>query len=130
MRAKAAMKRSKPTTIDEYLARIPPDQRSALEQLRRQIRSAVPAAEECISYGLPAFRHNGRMLAWFGAAKNHCSFYPGGVVRECQDELKKYETSKGTIRFQPDEPLPARLVKKLLKARIAANVAASRVSRS
>jgi uncharacterized protein YdhG (YjbR/CyaY superfamily) len=126
MRAKSAMQRSKPTTIDEYLARVPADQRSALERLRRTIKSAVPGAEECISYGLPAFRYSGRMLAWFGAAKNHCSFYPGGVVQECQDELKKYETSKGTIRFQPDEPLPARLVKKLLKARIAANAAASR----
>jgi uncharacterized protein YdhG (YjbR/CyaY superfamily) len=126
MRAKPTTKRPKPTTIDEYLARVPADQRSALEQLRRQIKAAVPGAEECISYGLPAFRYHGRMLAWFGAAKNHCSFYPGGIVQECQDELKQYETSKGTIRFQPDTPLTAGLVKKLLKARIAANIAGSR----
>jgi uncharacterized protein YdhG (YjbR/CyaY superfamily) len=126
MRTKSTTKQSKPATIDEYLARVPADQRSALEQLRRKIKSAVPGAEECISYGLPAFRYNGRMLAWFGAAKNHCSFYPGGVVQECQDELKKYETSKGTIRFQPEQPLPAGLVKKLLKARIAANIRGAR----
>ena len=119
MRLKSGAKRPKPTTIDEYLARVPADQRSALEQLRRTIKSAVPRAEECISYGLPAFRYNGRMLAWFGAAKRHCSFYPGGVVQECQEALKQYETSKGTIRFH--EPLPAGLVKKLLKARIKAH---------
>lgn len=121
MRAKSGTKRNKPTTIDEYLAAVPPDQRAALQTLRRSIKSAVPGAEECISYGLPAFRYGGRMLAWFGAAKNHCSFYPGSVVQTCKADLTKYVTSKGTIRFQPEAPLPATLVKKLLKARIAAN---------
>ena len=119
----------KPLTIDEYLSAVPPDKRAALEALRRTIQSAFPAAEECISYGLPAFRYEGRMLVWFGAARNHCSFYPGGVVSTCEKELQRYETSKGTIRFQPDAPLPASLVKKLLKARIAAN-AARRATRS
>jgi uncharacterized protein YdhG (YjbR/CyaY superfamily) len=122
MRAKAEPPK-KVTTIDEYLARLSDDKRAALEKLRRTIKSAIPRAEECISYGLPAFRYENRMLAWFGAAKNHCSFYPGGVVDACKDDLAPYETSKGTIRFQPERPLPAALVKKLLKARIAANAA-------
>jgi uncharacterized protein YdhG (YjbR/CyaY superfamily) len=113
----------KATTIDEYLARVSDDKRAALEKLRRTIKAAFPRAEECISYGLPAFRYNNRMLAWFGAAKNHCSFYPGGVVAACKDDLAAYDTSKGTIRFQPERPLPAALVKKLLKARIAADAA-------
>ncbi len=115
-------KSRKPATVDEYLAAVPDDhKRAALQKLRRTIKAALPRAEECISYGLPAFRYEGRMVAWYGAAKNHCSFYPGGVVDACKDDLAKYETSKGTIRFTPDEPLPATLVKKLLKARLAAN---------
>jgi uncharacterized protein YdhG (YjbR/CyaY superfamily) len=118
---KTASKTSKASTIDEYLAPLPAAKRAALQRLRRTIKSAVPGAEECISYGMPAFRYEGRMLAWFAAAKNHCSFYPGGAIEACKKELAKYETSKGTIRFQPDAPLPAALVKKLLKARIAAN---------
>ena len=122
MRGRTPAKSRKPATVDEYLAAVPDDQkRAALQKLRRTIRAALPRAEECISYGLPAVRYEGRMVAWYGAAKNHCSFYPGGVVAACKDDLAKYETSKGTIRFSPDDPLPATLVKKLLKARIAAN---------
>ncbi len=121
MRGKTPAKSRKPATVDEYLAAVPPDQRAALQKLRRTIKAALPRAEECISYGLPAFRHDGRMVAWYGAAKHHCSFYPGGVVDACKDDLTEYETSKGTIRFRPDAPLPAALVKKLLKARIAVN---------
>jgi uncharacterized protein YdhG (YjbR/CyaY superfamily) len=119
-------KSRKPATVDEYLAAVPDDhKRTALQKLRRTIKAALPRAEECISYGLPAFRYEGRMVAWYGAAKNHCSFYPGGVVDACKDDLTKYETSKGTIRFTPDAPLPATLVKKLLKARIAVNARAA-----
>jgi len=119
-------KSRKPATVDEYLAAVPDDhKRAALQKLRRTIKAALPRAEECISYGLPAFRYEGRMVAWYGAAKNHCSFYPGGVVDACKDDLTKYETSKGTIRFTPDAPLPATLVKKLLKARIAVNARAA-----
>ena len=122
MRGRTPAKSWKPATVDEYLAAVPDDQkRVALQKLRRTIKAALPRAEECISYGLPAVRYEGRMVAWYGAAKNHCSFYPGGVVAACKDDLTKYETSKGTIRFSPDDPLPATLVKKLLKARIAAN---------
>lgn len=112
----------KPTTIDEYLAALPADKRGALEALRQIIRAAAPQAEECISYQLPAFRYNG-MLVGFGATANHCAFYlmSGATVAAHQDELQQYDTSKGTIRFQADKPLPAELVRKLLKARLAEN---------
>jgi uncharacterized protein len=106
-------------TIDEYLAKLPADQRAALQRLRKVIRAAVPKAEECISYGVPAFRLDGRMLVWFGAAKRHCSFFPGAVLAGFDKELKGYSTSKGTVRFQPDHPLSAVLVRKLVRARIA-----------
>jgi uncharacterized protein YdhG (YjbR/CyaY superfamily) len=118
MRAKA---KTTPTAIDEYLAGLPPDKRAALEKLRKTIRAAAPGVEECISYQLPAFRLDGRMLVWFGAGANHCAFYPGAIVQAFKRELADYETSKGTIRFQPADPLPAALVRKLVKARIAEN---------
>jgi len=115
-----AKSKSKVTTIDEYLAAVSDDKRAALEKLRKAIRSAAPKADECISYQIPAFRFGGRMLVAFGAAANHCSFYPGAFpVAAHKDELKAYDTSKGTIRFQPDKPLPVALVRKLVKARIA-----------
>jgi len=108
------------TPIDEYLAELPRDQRLALQRLRAQIRAILPDAEECISYQIPAFRYNGRVIVWFGAGAHHCAFYPGGVVQEYQDELEGFETSKGTIRFQPDKPIPPAVVRKLVKARAAA----------
>lgn len=112
----------KPATIDEYLARLSPDKRAALEQLRKTIRAAAPKAEECISYALPAFRLNG-MLVGFGATSKHCAFYlmSGTMVETHSEDLAGYDTSKGTIRFQPERPLPAALVRKLVKARIAEN---------
>ncbi|HEX3701803.1 MAG TPA: DUF1801 domain-containing protein [Vicinamibacterales bacterium] len=115
-----------PTTIDEYLAALGPDQRSALERLRRTIKTIVPRAEECISYQRPAFRLDGRVLVWFGASEKHCAFYPGGIVAAYRDDLRAFETSKGTIRFQPDHPLPAALVRKLVKACISRNAARAR----
>jgi uncharacterized protein YdhG (YjbR/CyaY superfamily) len=113
--------KSKPRTIDEYLAAVSDDKRAALQRLRRTIRSVVPKAEECISYGLAAFRLNGRPLIAFGAAEHHCALYPmsSATVKTHRDELKGYDTSKGTIRFQADHPLPVVLVRKLVKARIA-----------
>jgi len=115
--------KTKPATIDDYLAVIDDDKRAALERLRHAIRAAVPGAEECISYQLPAFRYSGKVIVWFGAGANHCAFYPGAVVEAFRDELADYETSKGTIRFQPARPLPAALVRKLVKARIAKTAA-------
>ena len=110
----------KPQTIDEYLAPLSREKRAALETLRRAIKAAVPKAEECISYQLPAFRLDGKMLVWFGAATNHCAFYPGALpIDALRDELKGYVTSKGTIRFPPERPLPATLVRRLVQARIA-----------
>jgi len=121
---------AKPKTIDEYLAALSADQRAALEKLRKTIRAAAPEAEECISYQLPAFRQNGMLVA-FGATANHCAFYPmsSNTVAAHQEELRNYDTSKGTIRFPADKPLPAALVRKLVKARIAENGSRQRKSK-
>ena len=112
-----------PKTIDEYLAAVSDDQRAVLEKLRKTIRAAAPQAEECISYRLAAFRLNGKPLVGFGASAKHCAFYPmnGSTVAAFKNELKNYDTSKGTIRFSVSKPLPAALVRKLVKARIAEN---------
>jgi uncharacterized protein YdhG (YjbR/CyaY superfamily) len=113
----------KPKTIHEYLSGVNADQRAALQKLRRTIRAVAPTAEECISYGIPAFRLGGRSLVFFGAWASHCSFYPGSsaALKEFRDDLKDFQTSKGTIRFSPDKALPRALVKKLVKARMAEN---------
>ena len=113
---------ARPKTIDEFLAALSEDKRAALEKLRKTIRAAAPEAEECISYQIPAFRLDG-MLVGFGATAKHCAFYlmSSTTVETHKDELKGYDTSKGTIRFRADKPLPAALVRKLVKARIAEN---------
>jgi uncharacterized protein YdhG (YjbR/CyaY superfamily) len=113
----------KVATIDEYLASVTDEQRVALEKLRETIRAAAPQAEECISYQVPAFRQSG-MLVGFGAAAKHCSLYlmNGHTVAAFADELKNYDTSKSAIRFPASKPLPARLVRKLVKARLAENL--------
>jgi uncharacterized protein YdhG (YjbR/CyaY superfamily) len=113
--------RRKPETIDEFLATVGKGQRAALENLRRTIRAAVPQAEECITYGIAAFRLDGKPIAGFGAGKNHCTLFPmsGSTVATLAAELKGYETSKGAIRFAPGKPLPAALVRKVIRARIA-----------
>src|ERR1700720_2262409 len=109
---------SKPKTHDDYLAVVTADKQAALKKLRKAIKSAAPKAEECISYQLPAFRLNGKFLVAYGAATNHCAFYPGSTVKALKDDLKGYDTSKGTIRFSADKPLPAALVAKLVRLRI------------
>lgn len=109
----------KPQNIDEYLSTLSDEKRAALEKLRRAIASAAPRAEECISYGIPAFRLDGRVLVFFAAATNHCSLFPGAFpIEALKGELKMYSLSKGTIRFDPSKPLPTALVRKLVKARI------------
>jgi prepilin-type N-terminal cleavage/methylation domain-containing protein len=113
---------TKPRTVDAYLASVTDDdQRVALEKLRAAIQAIVPRAEECFSYGLPAFRLDGKVLVGFGATAKHCAFYPmsGATIAAHLDDLAEFETSKGAIRFQPEKPLPARLVRKLVKARLA-----------
>ena len=107
-------------TVEEYLARVPEPARSTLEKVRAAIRSAAPAgATEVISYGMPAFRHK-EVLVWYAAFAKHCSFFPTAAVIEAfKGELKGLATSKGTIQFPTDKPLPAALVKKMVRARVA-----------
>ena len=111
----------KPRTIDDYLAAQDAHSRAALQKVRRAIRAAAPKAEECFSYGMPAFRLKGKLIAGFRATANHCSYHPmsGDTVATLRAELEKYDTSPGTIRFSARAPLPAVLVRKLAKARIA-----------
>jgi uncharacterized protein YdhG (YjbR/CyaY superfamily) len=111
-------------TIDEYLARVEPEQRAALEVLRRAIRKAAPKAEEVITYGIPAFRQNGFLIG-FAASAKHCSLHPmnNHTVADFATDLVGYHTSTGTIRFTPDNPLPAALVTRIVKARVAENEA-------
>ncbi|MDQ3472101.1 MAG: DNA alkylation repair protein [Acidobacteriota bacterium] len=113
---------AKPKTIDEYLAALPDRQRIPLEKLRKIIKSVAPEAEESISYGLAAFRQKG-MLVGFGASANHLGFYlmSASILKSYQDELTGFDLSKGTIRFQPEKPLPDALVRKLVKGRLAEN---------
>jgi uncharacterized protein YdhG (YjbR/CyaY superfamily) len=111
----------KPRTIDEFLEGVSEEKRTALEKLRRTIKAAAPGAEECIAYGVPAFRLDGKFLVGFGAGANHCAFYPGGTAMAPHiPELARYDTSKGTIRFQPDAGLPAGLVRKIVRSRVRA----------
>jgi uncharacterized protein YdhG (YjbR/CyaY superfamily) len=132
-RASAAPVRNKisPTTIDEYLALVSEDKRAALQALRMVIRAVAPDAEECISYQIPAFRLNG-MLVGFAAAKTHCSLYAwnGSAVGMFADELKEFDTSKGTIRFTSDRPLPESLVRQLVEMKVAKNAARSKAAKS
>lgn len=106
-------------TFDGYLAGMNPRQRAALEKLRKAIRSAAPNAEECICYGVPAFRLKGKFLVALGAAAKHCAFYSGSTLQAFNMDLRGYHTSKGTIHFQPEQPLPPALVRKLVEAPIA-----------
>ena len=112
------------TTIDEYLARVEPGQRRALEALRQVIRKAAPNAEEVITYGIPAFRQHGFLIG-FAASAKHCSLHPmnGHTVADFAADLAGYSTSTRTIRFTADKPLPAALVRRIVKARVAENEA-------
>lgn len=121
---KTAGKRgSQAAGVEDYLAKVPEPARTTLEKLRATIRSVVPPdATEALSYGMPAFRYKGALVA-YAAFKNHCSFFPmqASLIDEMTDELKNYRTAKGTLQFPLDKPLPAALVKKMVKARIAEN---------
>jgi uncharacterized protein YdhG (YjbR/CyaY superfamily) len=110
------------TDIDAWLARLAPEPRAALEKLRAQIHAAAPGAEECISYGMPTFKLHGHLVA-FGAFRKHLSFFPmSSTLLRTLPEAGAFATSTGTMQFQPDKPIPAALVKKIVKARIAQNL--------
>jgi uncharacterized protein YdhG (YjbR/CyaY superfamily) len=108
---------------DEYLADVPEPARTTLTKIRATIRSVVPKeTTEAISYGMPAFKYKGALVC-FGAFSDHCSFFPmsAALIEQFKEDLKNYQTAKGTIRFPVDKPLPATLVKKFVKARVAQN---------
>lgn len=111
---------AKATSATAYLAALPADQRKALEKLRRDVLAAAPDAEECITYGMPGFRL-GKPLVAYAAAAGHCSLYPmsGAIVAAHAKLLAGYDTSKGTIRFPASKPLPASLVRTIVRARMA-----------
>ena len=108
-----------PRTVDEYLACVPEPARAMLGQMRAAIRAAVPSeAAEIISYRIPAFKHK-QVLVWFAAFSGHCSLFPtAAIIQEFKDELKSFSTSKGTIHFPLDQPLPTALIEKLVRARV------------
>jgi uncharacterized protein YdhG (YjbR/CyaY superfamily) len=121
------MRQAKPTkhkaaadAVPRYLARVPKPARSAFNKLRATIRSAVPRdAVETVSYGILAFRRR-KVLVWFGAFSTHCSLFPTAeIIADFKDHLKNYKTSKGTIQFPLDRPLPILLIKRMIKARVA-----------
>ena len=119
-RSSSAKRKGPPKSVAEYLARVSEPARSTLQQVRAAIRSAVPReTTEVISYGIPAFKYKG-VLVWFAAFSNHCSLFPtAAVIERFREELKGFVISKGTIQFPTDKPLPAALIKKMVKARVA-----------
>ncbi len=111
-------------TVDDYLAAISEPARTSLDRLRAICRSELPAATECISYGIPTYKYHG-FVASFAAFKNHCSFFPGHTVADFASELAGYKLSKGTIQFDPLDPIPEDLVRRILQARAEENVASA-----
>jgi uncharacterized protein YdhG (YjbR/CyaY superfamily) len=118
--ARGGTARRKPATFATYLRGLPVAQRRALQRLRAIIHRAAPGAEEGVSYGLPSFRLEGRALVALGATRRHCAFYPmsSETIERFRGELTSFDTARGTIRFQPERPLPERLVRRLVRARL------------
>lgn len=116
--------------VDAYVAKVPERMRALLAELRTTIKSAAPKAEEVISYGMPAFRQE-RVLVYYAAFRDHCSFFPGSasVRRAFAKELTPFSGGKGTVRITPEHPLPAALVKRIVKARVAEDEARSKAGR-
>jgi uncharacterized protein YdhG (YjbR/CyaY superfamily) len=122
---KPASETDRARDVDKYLAGVPEEMRTTLEKLRQTIKTVVPKATEIFWHQIPTFRFEGRALVGFAAFKNHCSLFPMSyaVIRANEDALKPYFTSKGTIRFTAGKPLPAALVKRIVKARVKENKA-------
>lgn len=116
-----------PRTFSAYLKALPADQRAALERIRTTVHEIEPDIEECISYGLPTFKLGGKTVLHIGAAARHCAIY--GAVGTFADALAKYDVSKGTIRFQPEAPLPLVLLRKLIRGRLTRLASASSAGR-
>jgi len=112
---KPAKLSAKPKSVDEYLAKVSGEKRAALDQLRKLLRALLPQAEECISYGLPAFRLDGEVVAGFAATAKGCSYYPfsGSTLATLAAELDGYAITAGSLHFAPQQPLPRALVRKL-----------------
>src|SRR5688572_19032038 len=110
-----------PATVDEYMAELPEKERTVLSNLRKTIKATAPKADEVIGYGMPGYKYHG-MLVYFAAFKNHCSFFPGTSMLEAfGKEVEPFKTSKGTLQFTVDKPIPATLVKKIVKERMRQN---------
>jgi uncharacterized protein YdhG (YjbR/CyaY superfamily) len=109
-----------PQEIDRYLAALGEPERTTLEELRRSILAVIPDAEQCISYGMPAFKVGGKTVAGFAAFKNHLSYLPhsGSVLEKLGEDLASYQSTKGSLHFAVGEPLPQGLVKKLVHTRL------------
>ncbi len=116
------------TSVEDYLAALPEERRSAVQELRRTIRAAAPEATELISYQMPAFRSHGQFLVSYAAFKNHYSLFPASeaVVDGLGEELERYLSGKGTVRFPADEPIPTALVTRIVEIRFAENAAVER----
>lgn len=117
-----------PTTVDEYVAALPPERRRVIELLRRTVSAAAPDATETIAYQMPALRsHGGQFLVSYAAFKRHYSLFPasGAVIDVCGEELTPYLAGKGTIRFPADQPLPVKLITEIVQVRVAENAAAA-----
>ena len=117
-----------PTSVDDYLATLPEDRRAAVSELRQTIRAAAPEATEAIAYNMPAFRTHGQFLVSYAAYKAHYSLFPASaaVIEALGDEVKPYLAGKGTIRFRADEDIPVATITKIVKVRLAENVAHAR----
>ena len=117
-----AVKKSPPTTIDDYIARCPTDVQPIMQKIRATIKKSAPRAVEKISYGMPAFALNGD-LVWFGAFKHHIGFFPKEAVLDVfKDELAPYKHAKATLQFPLDQPIPYALIRKIVKFRVAENL--------
>lgn len=113
---------TKVDTVESYLAAVEPVKRATLEGLRQRIKALIPDAEETISYGIPAFKHNGRMVVYIAAFKNHCSLYPVTEARaEFPEEMNAYKGGKGTMQFSPEAPPPQDLLEKIVRLRLESN---------